>query len=439
MRENNIISRAEKFFKLGLETIKALEVSHGVLASSSQEIYGCIFGRDSLITSLKLLKAYEYDQNPYYLYLTRKILEGLLDLQGKEVNVESGEEPGKCIHEFRATDHEHLTKATTTPWFMYSDGTMRNFDSVDSTLLLLISLYRYLQKSKDANFIEINIDKIKLSLAWIFEFGDKNNDEFIDYQKHPERKAGGLIVQNWMDSAESVFHEDEVDVSFPVAPVEAQGYAYLALKLWSKYFKNESFEFSKKLFEKAEKMKNKFNKKFVLENSDELIFAHALDNHGKPLTSKRSSIGHVLWASLNIKDDGERDSILNEEFIKPLINYLMQPDIFEKDAGIRTLSKNSKVFDPISYHNGSIWPHDNSLIAEGMENFGYKKEAFEIRSALFSAYDHFQTPVELFAFHEGNFLEYKSSSGQIACRQQAWCAASMIADSLALMNIDKYR
>lgn len=423
----------QKFYELGLNTIKALEVSEGVLASSAEEIYGCIFGRDSLITSLKLLEAYKNDSNPYYLYLTRKILEGLLALQGKEVNIESGEEPGKCIHEYRATAHEHLTKATTPPWFLYSDGTMRNFDSIDSTPLLLISLHKYLQESNDEDFIAKNFKKIELALNWILEYGDKNHDGFIDYQKHPERKSGGLIVQSWMDSAESVFHEDNVDVNFPMAPVEAQAYVFLAIKLWAQYFHDLSDERAEKLNGEANELKEKFNKEFVLGNNENPLFAHAVDNNGKPLTSKRSSIGHILWASFK-NVDGTYECILDKKYIHALTKLLLEEDIFEPTAGIRTLSKNSRVYDPISYHNGSIWPHDNSLIAEGLENFGFEKEALDVRKALFSAYNHFQTPVELFAYHNGDYLEWKSTTGQIACRQQAWSAASMIADALAIIK-----
>lgn len=422
------------FYKLGMQTIKALEVPGGVLASSAEEIYGCIFGRDSLITSLKLLQAHDFESNPYYLYLTRKILEGLVELQGKEVNIESGEEPGKCIHEFRATAHEHLTKSATPPWFMYSDGTMRNFDSIDSTPLLLIALYRYYQKSGDIYFITAKEKNINLAIDWLINFGDKNGDGFIDYEKHPERKAGGLIVQSWMDSAESVFHEDNINVSFPIAPVEAQAYTYLALNLWSKYFKEKSEQRSNLLLEKAKGLKEEFNDKFIYGRGDELLFAHAVDDDGKPLVSKRSSIGHILWACLNERDNGKVECILKDEYIDSLVKNLLEHDIFEPSAGIRTLNKDSKVFDPISYHNGSIWPHDNSLIAEGMDNLGFKEEAYKVRDAMFSAYTHFQTPIELFVFWDGEYLEYRSQTGQIACRQQAWSAASMIADALALKH-----
>lgn len=423
----------EYFYNLGVKTIKDLEIPSGILASSSQEIYGCIFGRDSLITALKLLQAYSFDSDPYYLYLTKKILEGMFNLQGQEINIESGEQPGKCIHEYRQTAHERLTKLAAPPWYTYPDNTMKNYDSVDSTPLLLIATYRYFQKSNDENFIKDNKKKIFLALDWIFKFGDSNNDGFIDYKKHSERVSGGLEVQSWMDSSEAVFHEDEVSVQFPVAPVEAQAYAYLALMLWSNFFKKSKMK-SLKFLNKAKELKKIFNEKFVFGSSEYPFFAHAIDGTGKPLLSKRSNIGHILWASFRLSDDGYRDCIIADEYIEPLVKQLLEADIFEPHAGIRTLSKSSRVFDPISYHNGSIWPHDNSMIAEGMDNFGFSKEAHFVRRALFSAYEHFQTPLELFAYHEGSYLEYKNETGQIACQQQAWSAASMIADALILKN-----
>src|ERR1051326_65155 len=113
---------------LGLNTIKELETERGILASGRQEIYGCIFGRDSLLTALKLLKAYEHTGDVYLLGLVNKILANLSELQGKNVNIESGEQPGKCIHEYRPTGHEHLTGQHTPPWFLYGDGIMRNYD-----------------------------------------------------------------------------------------------------------------------------------------------------------------------------------------------------------------------------------------------------------------------------------------------------------------------
>lgn len=416
-------------YELGLNTITELEIPQGIMASSREGIFSCIFGRDSLITSLKLLQAYKYDTRQYYLDLVKKILHGLICLQGKEINLESGEEPGKCIHEYRANAHERLTKNANPPWYLYPDGTMRNFDSIDSTPLMLIAIYRYFQISKDFDFIKRNEKAIDLAIDWILGFADKDKDGLVDYIKDPQRKSGGLTVQNWMDSVESVFHEDNEEVVFPVATVEVQAYVYLALRLWSSYYFGKSYKKYLILLKKADELRIRFNEKFIIKNSDVLI-APALDAKGKVLASTRSSIGHVLWASKNPANDGIVDCIIDKKLLKPLVNRLLQPDIFEPNAGIRTLSKHSRVYDPMSYHNGSIWPHDNSLIAEGMETLGFRKEANKVRSAIFMAYDHFQTPIELFVY-DNDYKEF-NSGGQIGCRCQAWSAASMIADSLAL-------
>lgn len=429
------IDNLDSFYHLGAETIKALEIPDGILASAKEEAYGCIFGRDSLITASKLLSIYSLNQNPYYLNLTKKILQGLFALQGKEVNIESGEEPGKCIHEFRATGHDHLTKTADPPWYSYPDGTLRNFDSVDATPLFLIVLHRYLQKSKDEDFIISNEKNISSALNWIFQYGDKNNDGFIDYEKPYLRKSGGLSVHNWMDSTEAVFHEDEAPVSFPVAPVEGQAYVYLALRLWSSYFKNKDGKESLSLAKKSDELKKLFNKKFITGSPTRPVFSHAFDNKGKHLISGRSSLGHILWACLNYKDDNLTECIVEDIYIAPLVKRLLKPDIFEKKAGIRTLSKKSRCFDAMSYHNGSIWPHDNSLIAEGMEQLGFQKEATMIRKSIFRAYRHFNTPIELFVFRNNRFFEeYVSQSGRRGCLRQAWSAASMIADALALKS-----
>src|SRR4051812_34834978 len=115
-QKQNSQTQIQEFWNLGLEIIKELEIEQGILASGKEEIYGCIFGRDSLITSLKLLKTFERTNDPYFLGLARKIIIGLSRLQGQEINIESGEEPGKCIHEFRPGAHEHLTKNLERPW-----------------------------------------------------------------------------------------------------------------------------------------------------------------------------------------------------------------------------------------------------------------------------------------------------------------------------------
>jgi glycogen debranching enzyme len=278
-----------KLWTIGYDTILELETAEGILASGKEEIYGCIFGRDTLITSLKLLKVYEKTKNEYFLTLVKKVLQNLALLQGTKVNIESGEEPGKCIHEFRPTNHEHLTKNLLTPWYVYDDNIMRNYDTVDATPLFLVAMYEYYKVSGDEEFLQRNLGSVANGLHWIKTYGDSNGDGFIDYTFHKDRKFGGLHTQSWMDSSESVFHEDGTEAVYPVAPVEVQAYTYAALRAWSDFFPDED------LSTMAANLKKEFNQKFVLtphDDSSDFEIAFAIDGNGKALSSARSSMGH---------------------------------------------------------------------------------------------------------------------------------------------------
>ncbi len=383
---------------IGLQAIRELETPDGLLASGRDEAYGCIFGRDSLIAALELLRAYEREPDAYYLSLVRKVLCSLASLQGRAVNRESGEEPGKIIHEYRPERHEHLTGLATEPWFVYPEGAMRNYDSVDATPLFLIAVAQY-AKYRDAGEF---MPAVEAALGWLEQF-----DSFVSYQFHPDRKYGGLKVQSWMDSTESVFYEyDDVRPPYPIAPVEVQAYAWAALRAWGRDAQSE-------------RLKRAFSEAYLMRGPRSLTLAYALDGAGRKLTSPRSTMGHVLWAAF------EGEAIIPAEAVAMLRRRLLSRDLFVPQAGIRTLSSRSLRYDPFSYHNGSIWPHDTAMLADGLENFGYHEDAARVRQALLRAYAHFQTPIELFAWKRG-FKEYKHPHGGGACRVQAWSAAGLL-------------
>ncbi len=415
------------FWQLGLDTIKGLETEQGILASGKHELYGFIFGRDSLITSLKLLEVYQQTEIEDFLQIVKKVLSTLVTLQGKEVNIESGEEPGKCIHEYRPTRHEQLTKHLKDAWYVYPDNVMRNYDTVDATSLLLITIYRYVQISHDREFLQQVLPNVEAALGWVFVYGDKNRDGFIDYAMHPKRKYGGLTNQNWMDSTESTFHEDGTKIVYPLSPSEAQAYTYFALRLWAHYYAKHNELLSNRLNERADTLKHDFNERYILYDPKYKLhyIASAIDGTGKPLTSVRSSMGHCLWASLDIYNDGEVDGIVQKKYISDIVKRLMLPDMFVPQAGIRTLSSQSNAYSPNSYHNGSIWPHDTAMVTLGLETYGYKKEAAKIREALLKAVAHFKTPIELFVYDTA-YKDYLSKTGQRANKLQAWSAAAIL-------------
>ncbi len=392
----------DALWELGLKSIQELETSEGILASSRGEAYGCIFGRDSLLVALALLSIYKKTKDDYFLGLVEKILRTLGNLQGRSVVLESGEEPGKIIHEFRPDNHEHLTALSESPWFIYPTGEMRNYDSVDSTPLFLIAAHEY-SLVGDEHFVNSLRPAVRAALKWLL-----GHEGFVTYAFHPERKFGGLSVQSWMDSQESLFYEDQGGrPPYPIAPLEVQAYAWSALRRWGHAAK-------------AAALKQRFNDAFVLRGPRSASLAYAIDGAGHRLTAARSSMGHVLWASF------EGESILDREHIVHVRNRLLARDLFVPQAGIRTLSSRSSHFDPVSYHNGSIWPHDTAVAADGLESFGFVEDALRVRLALRNAYEHFKTPIELYGYERG-FREYVPINGVGgACRVQAWSAAALL-------------
>jgi glycogen debranching enzyme len=418
-----------QLWDVGFVSLRELEAPKGILASGRDEAYGCVFGRDSLITSMTLLDVYDRTAETYFLDLVRKVLLNLAELQGREINIESGEEPGKMIHEYRPDRHEHLTRHAESPWYLYGDGVMRNYDTVDATPLFLMTVHRYYRATEDRAFVEALLPNIRAALQWLKEYGDSNDDGFIDYRFHPERKYGGLVTQSWMDSTESVFFEESDErPAYPIAPVEVQAYAYYALRAWADFFAGDDGALSERLSARADDLKKKFNAAFIVQGKrGRLSLAFAIDGSGRQLVSSRSSMGHCLWASWQSEQGAMPDSIIDAEIVPDIARRLLMPDLYVPRAGVRTLSVRSRAYDPDSYHNGSIWPHDTAIVAEGLEKVGFREEARRVRASLMNVYAHFKTPLELFVYRQGKYHEYCGPSGQGACRNQAWSVASLLA------------
>jgi len=417
----------KKLWDQGFASIRELENERGILASGKEEIYGCLFGRDSLITSLTLLDVFDRTRDTYYLSLVRKVLANLAVLQGTRVNIESGEEPGKIIHEYRPDRHEHLTTQGAPPWYVYDDGEMRNYDTADATALFLMTAHAYLRASGDSTFIDELLPHIRSAIEWMRTCGDSNGDGLFDYRFHPDRVSGGLRTQSWMDSHESVFFEESEEAPcYPIAPVEVQAYCYSAYRAWADFFITRDPDLSIDLAARADALKVAFNAAYIVrEKRGKIACAFAIDGAGRQLISARSSMGHCLFAAWQSDEGAMPDSVLDAAYVPAIARRLLAPDLYVPLAGIRTLSIRSRAYDPNSYHNGSIWPHDTALVAEGFEKFGFREEAKRMRRSLMRAYAHFNTPVELFVY-SGGYQEYCGPNGQGACRVQAWSAASLL-------------
>lgn len=409
------------------QSLLELATDEGINASGKDEIYGCIFGRDSALTILKILRVHKKLPSDELLQVCRRTLLTLCSLQGKEINIESGEEPGKFIHEFRKEKHEHLTNHPVNPWYLYPDGILRNYDSIDSTALGLIAVYKYWEITKDNQFLVTVLPAVEMGLNWLITFGDKDKDGLMDYSLDENRKFGGLAVQSWTDSAESLRGVDGVFPAYPIAPVEAQSYAWLAMRLWSCFYDQHAPTFSHKLSAQAGYMKKAFNELLIFQDGKFHYAGQAVDGRRNLIKTVTGNPLICLWAADFVYK--KSTSIIDEEYISSLVERAFQPDLFDPEAGIRTMSVLSPTFNPgaDSYHNGSFWPVLNGLATEGLENFGFEEKALLLKDASLKPIYHFNSPIELYMKdEEGNFLEYLSATGQVGCRVQAWSAASAL-------------
>lgn len=411
------------------ETFLSLVTDDGINASGRNEAYGCIFGRDSAITVLKILNVVVREipdsliDRSFLKDVCKKSLLKLCQLQGKEINIESGEQPGKFIHEYRKEKYNHLIQREN-PWFVYPDGILRNFDSIDVTPLTLIAIHKFWQTNKDGEFLEKALPSVKAGLDWILNYGDLDRDDILEYDFPQERKYGGLAVQSWTDSRESLRQPDGSLPKYPIAPVEVQGYAWLALRLWSNFFRENEEEFSLVLEQKSRAMKKKFNESFIFRDNGCFFLAQALDGHKNQVRTITGNPILVLWASEVI--DGRPECILEEKYIPDLVARAFQKDLFDESAGIRTMSTLSPTYNPgnDSYHNGSFWPKLNGMAYGGLKKWSYFKEAEKLKEASLKPIGFFGGPIELYIKNDQQgYSEYLNSCGQKGCREQAWSAA----------------
>ncbi|RJQ33251.1 MAG: hypothetical protein C4562_00790 [Actinobacteria bacterium] len=349
--------------------------------------FNCLFGRDSIICSLQLL-----DYNPGY---ARKTLLKLASMQGKRIDHLSEEEPGKIIHENRLRNHELNYK-----WkFPY-------YGSADSTPLFIVLLAKYYKKTKDISLVQSLWPKALKALDWMREYGDFDSDLFIEYhRKNPQ----GLRNQCWKDSLDSVFYSDGHLVEPPISSVEIQGYKYQALI--SLNYLAEII--NKKLpveQSRINDLRKKINDCFWVKRKK--FFAIGLDSAKEQIAIISSNPGHLLYSEA-----------IDEDKAAMVVERLMKPDMFS-GWGIRTISSREIRFSPFSYHNGSIWFHDNWIICEGMKKYGFTKEAALVRKSLMEAALHLNCIPELFCGIARNGKAPMFNDN--ACHIQAWSAASIV-------------
>ncbi len=351
-----------------------------------------LFGRDSLITS--------YQAIPFVPELARTTLLALGAHQATGWDDFRDAEPGKILHELR---HGELATFGERPHSPY-------FGSADATPLFLVVLDEYERWTGDVQTVRRLEGSARAALEWIERYGDLDGDGYIEYRTRNPRT--GLVNQCWKDSEVSIVHPDGRLAALPRAVCEIQGYAYDArirmARLAREVWQDEGL--AQRLESDAADLRAAFDRDFWL--PDEGFYALALDGDKQPVPTLTSNIGHLLWSG-----------IVADERVESVVSHLMSEEMFS-GWGVRTLAAGQRVYNPIEYHNGTVWPHDTALIAAGLARYGRRQEANRLAVALLEAAEHFRYRLpEAFAGYPRDMtkvpVEYPS-----ACSPQAWASGA---------------
>jgi glycogen debranching enzyme len=353
--------------------------------------YSTTFGRDGIITALQMLWV-----DPA---IAAGVLRRLCRYQATGDTAGGDVDPGKILHEMRGGEMAALGEV---PFGFY-------YGSVDATPLFVVLAGRYAERTGDYALMRELWPAVERALAWIDGCGDRDGDGFVEYAR---REETGLVNQGWKDSHDSIFHTDGSGAEAPIALVEAQGYVYEAKRLAAGCARRLGLDDrASKLEAQAEALRQRFEEAFWCERLG--TYALALDRDKRPCEVRTSNAGHVLAAGIARRDRA-----------RSVAGGLMQARFFS-GWGIRTLAQDEARYNPMSYHNGSIWPHDNALIAQGFARYGFKAAINVIFEALMQAasyMDQRRIP-ELYC----GFQRRRGRGPTlypVACSPQAWAASA---------------
>jgi glycogen debranching enzyme len=397
---NHLLTRADADLQMLIT-----QTDYGDYPYAGTPWFNTVFGRDGIITALQVLNT-----NPQ---VARGVLGYLAATQADFSDAARDAEPGKILHEIR---HDEMANTGEVPFRSY-------YGSIDSTPLFVALAGAYLRRTADLEFLRGLWPSIQRAIGWIDDHGDRDGDGYVEYGR---RTAQGLRQQGWKDSDDSVFHADGTLADAPIALCEVQGYVYAARRAAARVADAlGEHAYAEAQHEEATALKERFQRDFW---DDELeMFVLALDGHKEPCRVRSSNAGHCLMSG--IASPAQAASVARE----------LLGEAFFTGWGVRTVAEGEPRYNPISYHNGSVWPHDNTMIAQGLARYGFKKEAGMILTGLYDASRYFDLNrlPELFCG-----FERRPNQGPtlypVACAPQAWAAGGifLLLDAVLGLYID---